>query len=137
MVIAQVLLGVPIVCGLTTRAVAAQQQEVYDTAVTLGATRFQAVRSILRESRMGIVGALTTALGRLIAEVGAVMMVGGNIKGSTRVLTTSIVLQTRMGNDSTALAIGMILLLLAFLIMVTILKLEKRTYTGDDGIEII
>lgn len=137
MVIAQVLLGLPIVCGLTARAVMAQRQEVYDTAVILGASRLQAVWTIIRESRLGIVGGLTTALGRLIAEVGAVMMVGGNIKGSTRVLTTSIVLETRMGNDSTALGIGLILLLLAFLIMMTILKLEKRTFRDDDGIEII
>lgn len=131
MIIAQVLLGLPIVCGLTARGVMAQRQEVFDTAVTLGASYRQAVWTIIRESRLAIVGALTTALGRLIAEVGAVMLVGGNIKGSTRVLTTSIVLQTRMGNDSTALAIGIILLFLAFLIMVAIFRIEKRSFTSD------
>ena len=137
MVIAQVLLGFPIVTGLTARAVMAQPQEVFDTAATLGATRRQAAWAIVRESRLGIVGALTTALGRLIAEVGAVMMVGGNIKGSTRVLTTSIVLETRMGNDSRALGIGIILLLIAFLIMLVILKLEKRTFHDERRIQII
>lgn len=137
MIIAQVLLAVPIVSGLTARAVMAQQQVVYDTAVTLGATRRQAVLAIIRESRVGIIGALTTALGRLFAEVGAVMMVGGNIKGVTRVLTTSIVLETRMGNDSRALGIGIVLLLIAFSLMMIILKLEKRSFSDDDHIQIV
>lgn len=137
MIIAQVVLGFPIVCGLTARAVMAQPQDVYDTAAMLGATRFQAIRSIVRESRMGMVAALTTALGRLIAEVGAVMMVGGNIKGDTRVLTTAIVLETRMGNDSRALGIGIVLLIIAFLIMLLILKIEKRSFQDDSHIQIV
>lgn len=137
MIIAQVLLGLPIVCGLTARAVMGQPQEVYDTAAMLGASRRQAVWTIIRESRMGIIAALTTAFGRLVAEVGAVMMVGGNIADKTRVLTTSIVLETRMGNDSRALGIGIILLLLAFLIIFIILRIEKRSFKNDDGIQII
>jgi len=137
MVIAQVLLGFPIICGLTARAVMAQPQEVFDTAATLGASRRQAAWAIVRESRMGIIAALTTALGRLIAEVGAVTMVGGNIEGETRVLTTAIVLETRMGNDSTALAIGMVLLLIAFLIMLIILRLEKRAFKDERRIQIV
>lgn len=136
MIIAQVLLAVPIVCGLTARAVMALNQEVYDTAVTLGASRRQAVRSIIRESRVGIVAALTTALGRVIAEVGAVMLVGGNIRWNTRVLTTSIVLETRMGNFSTAIAIGIILLTLSFIINMIILTLEKRTFRYENTIQI-
>lgn len=137
MIIAQVLLGFPLVCGLTARAVMALHQEVYDTAVMLGASRKQALWSLMREARIGIIAALTTALGRLIAEVGAVMMVGGNIQGKTRVLTTSIVLETRMGHDSRALGIGIILLLLAFIIMLIILKLEKRSFKDDSTIQII
>ncbi|HZK86349.1 MAG TPA: ABC transporter permease [Syntrophomonas sp.] len=136
MVFAQILLAVPIVCGLTARAVMALNQEVYDTAATLGASRRQAVGSILRESRVGIVAALTTALGRVIAEVGAVMLVGGNIRWSTRVLTTSIVLETRMGNFSTAIAIGIILLTLSFIINMIILTLEKRTFRYENTIQI-
>jgi tungstate transport system permease protein len=137
MIIAQVLLGVPIVCGLTARAIMAQSQEVYDTAIMLGANRQQALLTIVKESRIGIIAALTAALGRLIAEVGAVMMVGGNIAGKTRVLTTSIVLETRMGHDEKALGIWIILLFLAFLIMVMILVLEKRTFQDESGIQII
>ncbi|MGI5921686.1 MAG: ABC transporter permease [Syntrophomonadaceae bacterium] len=136
MVIAQVLLAFPIVCGLTARAVMAQRQEVYDTAVTLGASRRQAALSIIRESRMGIIAALTTALGRVIAEVGAVTMVGGNIQGSTRVLTTSIVLETRMGNDSRAIAIGLVLMVIAFSLILLINILEKRSFKNDAGIQI-
>jgi tungstate transport system permease protein len=85
---------------------------------------------------MGIIAALTTALGRLVAEVGAVMLVGGNIQGSTRVLTTSIVLETRMGNDSRAIGIGIILMVIAFAIIVLINILEKRSFKNDAGIQI-
>ncbi len=136
MTIAQILLAFPIVSGLTARAVMSLPQEVYDTSVTLGASRRQAVAAILKESRNGIIGALTTALGRIIAEVGAVMLVGGNIKGSTRVLTTSIVLETRMGEDSRAIGIGMVLLLIAFIIIVIINVVEKRSYKYDGRIQI-
>jgi tungstate transport system permease protein len=136
MIIAQILLALPIVCGLTARAVMAQRQEVYDTAVTLGASRRQAALTIIREARIGIIAALTTALGRVIAEVGAVSMVGGNIQGSTRVLTTSIVLETRMGNDSRAIAIGLVLMLIAFSIILLINILEKRSFNNDAGIQI-
>ena len=136
MVFAQVLLAAPIVCGLTARSVMALNQDVYDTAATLGASRRQAATTIMREARIGIVAALTTAFGRVIAEVGAVMLVGGNIRWSTRVLTTSIVLETRMGNFSTAIAIGIILLILSFIINLLILKLEKRTLRYDNTIQI-
>lgn len=134
MVIAQFLLALPIICGLTARAVMAQKQEVYDTAVTLGATREQAIITIIREARLGIAAGITTAFGRVIAEVGAVMMVGGNIKESTRVLTTSIVLETRMGNDSMAIAIGLVLLLIAFLVNLAIILLEKRSFKNETTI---
>lgn len=136
MVIAQVLLALPIVCGLSARAVMAQSQDLYDTAATLGASRRQAAWVIIRESQNGIIAAMTTALGRVIAEVGAVMLVGGNIQGATRVLTTSIVLETRMGNDSRAIAIGMVLLLISFLINLAIITLEKRSSAGDNSIQL-
>lgn len=136
MIIAQVVLAFPIVCGLTVRAVQSQQQEVYDTAATLGASRRQAAWAIIKESRIGIMAALTTALGRVIAEVGAVSMVGGNIQDYTRVMTTSIVLETRMGNDSRAIAIGLILLTIAFGIMMIINIVEKRSFKYERGIQI-
>lgn len=136
MVFAQVLLATPIIWGLTARAVMALEQNVYDTAATLGASRRQAALSLIRESRMGIIAALTTALGRVIAEVGAVMLVGGNIRWATRVLTTSIVLETRRGNFSTAIAIGIILLILSFLINLIIITLEKRAFRYDNTIQI-
>lgn len=136
MIIAQVLLAVPIICGLTARAVMGLNQDVYDTAATLGASRRQAAAAIIREARVGIVAALSTALGRVIAEVGAVMLVGGNIRWSTRVLTTSIVLETRMGNFSTAIAIGLILLTLSFIINILIITLEKRTFRYESTIQI-
>lgn len=136
MIIAQIVLAFPIVAGLTVRSVQSQHQDVYDTAVTLGASRRQAAWAIIRESRIGIVGALTTALGRVIAEVGAVMMVGGNIEHYTRVMTTSIVLETRMGNDSRAIAIGLILLTIAFAIIMIINLIEKRSFQYATNIQI-
>ncbi len=136
MVMAQVLLASPIICGLTARAVLALNQDAYDTAVTLGASRRQAAASLMREARIGIVASLTTAFGRVIAEVGAVMLVGGNIRWSTRVLTTSIVLETRMGNFSTAIAIGIILLIISFVINMLIIALEKRAFRYDHTIQI-
>ncbi|MEQ8237106.1 MAG: ABC transporter permease [Syntrophomonadaceae bacterium] len=136
MTIAQIVLAFPIVTGLTVRSVQSQRQEVYDTAVTLGASRRQAAWAIIKESRIGIIGALTTALGRVIAEVGAVMMVGGNIQGFTRVMTTSIVLETRMGNDARAIAIGLILLVIAFLLIMIINLIEKRSFQYATSIQI-
>lgn len=136
MVLAQVLLATPIIWGLTARAVMALEQNVYDTAVTLGASRRQAAMTLIRESRMGIIAAITTAFGRVIAEVGAVMLVGGNIRWATRVLTTSIVLETRMGKFSTAMALGMILLTISFLVNLIIILLEKRTFRYDNTIQI-
>ncbi|HNX28804.1 MAG TPA: ABC transporter permease [Syntrophomonadaceae bacterium] len=136
MIIAQVLLATPIIWGLTARAVMTLEQNVYDTAVTLGASRRQASFTLVREARNGIIAALTTAFGRVIAEVGAVMLVGGNIRWATRVLTTSIVLETRTGNFSTALALGMILLTISFLVNLIIIMLEKRTFRYDNTIQI-
>ncbi len=136
MVFAQVLLATPIIWGLTARAVMSLEQNVYDTAATLGASRRQAALSLIRESRMGIIAAITTAFGRVIAEVGAVMLVGGNIRWATRVLTTSIVLETRMGKFSNAIAIGIILLTISFLINMIIITLEKRTFRYDNTIRI-
>ncbi|MDW7650971.1 MAG: ABC transporter permease [Bacillota bacterium] len=118
MVLAQTLLAVPIILGLTSVAVRAKGREVTETAQTLGAGHRLIIWTLIRESRVGILGAVVAGFGRVIAEVGAVMMVGGNIEGDTRVLTTAIVLETRRGNFVFAMALGIILLALAFLVNV-------------------
>ncbi len=116
MIIAQVLLAIPIVSGLTIVAVQGVDRHVRHTAVSIGVTPFQLVMLIIREARYGIGAAVLAGFGRLMAEVGAVMMVGGNIRYQTRVMTTSIALQKNMGEFQQALALGFILLLVSFLI---------------------
>ncbi len=116
MIIAQVILVTPIITGLTTVAVQSKEQEFSETAVTLGANRWQTAILIIKEARRGIVVAIITAFGRAIAEVGAVMLVGGNIQHQTRVMTTAIVLETRKGDFSLALGLGLVLLTISFVI---------------------
>ena len=106
MIIAQVLLASPIVIGLTSVAVRGKGKDVLETLRSLGAQRGLILWTIIREARYGILGALIAGFGRVVAEVGAVMIVGGNIQGQTRVMTTAIVLETRMGNFAFALALG-------------------------------
>jgi tungstate transport system permease protein len=113
MILAQALLVLPIITGLTLSAVSEVGPDVKDTARTLGADRAQVERLVLREARMGVVSAVMVGFGRAIAEVGAVIIVGGNIQWHTRVLTTAIVLETRRGNFEYALALGLILLAMA------------------------
>ena len=116
MILAQFILAFPIVVGLTITAVTEKAEMVLMTARGLGASPGQALLTLVRELKLALVTALITALGRVIAEVGAVMLVGGDIKGYTQVLTTAIVLETRRGNFSLAIALGLVLLLLSFII---------------------
>jgi len=116
MVIAQVFLAVPLMIGLTLVAVKSVDELVKKTIKSLGATNVQYAWTVVREARYGIVSAVIVAFGRLMAEVGAVMMVGGNIRFQTRVMTTAIALHKGMGEFQEALALGMILLLISFAI---------------------
>lgn len=116
MILAQFVLAFPIVVGLTITAVTGKAEMVLMTARGLGASPGQALLTLVRELKLALVAALVTAFGRVIAEVGAVMLVGGDIKGYTQVLTTAIVLETRRGNFSLAIALGLVLLLLSFII---------------------
>lgn len=116
MIIAQVLLATPIVAGLTIVAVQSSDPMIKKTAVSLGANSLQLVWLIIKEARYAIGAAVIAAFGRLTAEVGAVMMVGGNIRFQTRVMTTSIALNKGMGEFQMALALGIILLVISLLI---------------------
>jgi tungstate transport system permease protein len=124
MIIVQTLLAIPIIAGLTAIAVRSKGREIRETALVLGAGRLLLLRTLIHEARYGILGAVIAGFGRLVAEVGAVMMVGGNIEGHTRVLTTAIVLETRKGNFALAMALGIILLLLALLINSALYRLQ-------------
>lgn len=116
MIIAQSIMAVPIVAGVTISSIGAVDKIIHDKAVSLGATRSQVTMTILKEARLGLLMAIIVAFGAAISEVGAVMIVGGNIRWATRVLTTAIVLETELGEFSVAMALGIILLLMSFLV---------------------
>ncbi|MCR3921356.1 MAG: ABC transporter permease [Firmicutes bacterium] len=124
MIMAQFLLATPIIIGLTSTSVRAKGTEVVDTLQSLGAENKLILRTIMQESRFGIFAAVIAGFGRVIAEVGAVMMVGGNIENHTRVMTTAIVLEVRQGNFSFALTLGLILLIISFVINAGLYRLQ-------------
>ncbi len=127
MIAAQVIIALPLVIGLTLTAVQSVDPQLRLQVRSLGASPAQVMRTILWEARLGVVAALLTAYGRLAAEVGAVMLVGGNIQSSTRVLTTSIVLETRQGNFELALALGGVLVVLTFMANFFLVRLSGQT----------
>lgn len=114
MIVAQTLRAIPLVTTLTMTSVLAVDGGVRQQIRALGATELQLGVAVLREARSGVIVALVGGFASLISEVGAVMLVGGNVAGSTRVLTTAIVLETGQGNFDRALALGIVLLVLAF-----------------------
>ncbi|CAJ36063.1 ABC-type transport system, permease component [Methanocella arvoryzae MRE50] len=128
MIIAQFVLVTPIIISLSISATKAVDRSVIETAVSLGARKYETMSVVLFEARQALVTAVLAGFGRAVAEVGAVMIVGGDIRWSTRVLTTSIVLQTRIGDYAMAIALGLILLVLSFTInlIVNMLQREKR-----------
>ena len=124
MIAAQTVLALPFVIGITMSAVAVVPAELSSQIRTLGANDWQCRWTILREVRQGVFLAVAAAFGRSISEVGAVLIVGGNIQGHTRVLTTAITLETGKGNFEFALALGGALLLLALLVNVLIVRVQ-------------
>jgi len=126
MVLAQVIISFPLVAGFTMAAVMGVDPELRQQLRSLGATEGQIVRTVLSEARIGVIVSLVAGLGSIISEVGAVMLVGGNIEGRTRVLTTAIVLETQKGDFDFAMALGLVLLGLAFAINSLFLLLQGR-----------
>ncbi|HOC17271.1 MAG TPA: ABC transporter permease [Vicinamibacterales bacterium] len=124
MVAAQAIIAFPLVAGLTMSAVSGVERTVYQQVVALGASSWQTGWTVLREARIGVTAAIVAAFGAIISEVGAVMMVGGNIEGQTRVLTTAIVLHTRQGEFAMASALGLTLISLAFVANALLLRLQ-------------
>lgn len=118
MVIGQVVLIAPIVTGLTISALSGVSPAIRETAVSLGATRAQSVWAVLKEARYAVLTAILVSFGRAISEVGLAIMVGGNIRGFTRVLTTAMALETQMGNIELSMALGIILVVLALIVTV-------------------
>jgi tungstate transport system permease protein len=129
MVVAQSIISFPLVAGFTMAAVMGVDPQLRQQLRSLGATPWQTTLAVLMEARVGVVVSIIAGFGSIISEVGAVMMVGGNIEGRTRVLTTAIVLETRKGNFDLAMAIGVVLLGLAFLANVAMLSLQGRAFS--------
>ena len=126
MVIGEVVLLSPIIIGLTISALSGVGQEVRDTAISLGASRFWTILTMLREARYAIATALLISFGRAISEVGCALMVGGNIRGSTRVLTTAMSLETSMGNIELSMALGIIIMALALMVSIMVSRFQQR-----------
>lgn len=127
MVVAQALIATPYVAAITMAAVGGVGPDVRLQARALGASRLQALALHLREVRGSLVAAVAAGFGAVISEVGAVMMVGGNVLGETRVMTTAIVLETRRGNFGLAIALGGVLLAIAFTVNAVLLALSRPT----------
>ena len=114
MIVAQVIIALPLIVGLTLTSLRSIDPTVKLQVRSLGATRAQTAWTLIREARLAVLAGIIAPFGGIISEVGAVMLVGGNIEGQTRVLTTAIVLETRRGNFALALALGILLMGLAF-----------------------
>lgn len=125
-VMAQILVSLPIITGLTSSAFQQINDKMLLQIKALGATKLQTLFILLKQSRIAILAAIIAGFGRVIAEVGAAMMVGGNIQGDTRILTTSIVMEVSKGNFDIALALSFILLSAALLITATLTFLQQR-----------
>jgi len=125
-VIAQVIISLPVVAGLTAAALQAQDPRLRLQLLGLGASRWQMIWLLWREARLPLLAALMAAFGAVISEVGASMMVGGNIRGQTRVLTTAIVLETGKGEFEIAIALSVLLLGITFLVNMTLTRIQQR-----------
>jgi len=125
-IIAQVIISFPVVTGLTSAALQHLNPNLQLQLQGLGASRMQMIWTLWQEARLPLLAALMAGFGSVISEVGASMMVGGNIRGQTRVLTTAIVLETGKGNFGYALVLGALLLLLAFLVNLALTWLQQQ-----------
>jgi tungstate transport system permease protein len=126
MIAGQVVLATPIVANLVLAAVTGADKRIINTALTLGASSFQAALQLLREIRFGVMAAVIAGFGRVIAEVGVAMMLGGNIRNSTRTMTTAIALETSKGEFAFGLALGFVLLSVALSINLFLNVMQQK-----------
>jgi tungstate transport system permease protein len=127
MVIAQFLIATPIVIGFTTASIQSLPPRLPDLLTVLGAGRVRTVWLLAREAKLGLLVAVMAAFGAIVSEVGASMIVGGNLERSTRVLTTAIVTETSRGEIERALMLGLVLLALSFVVNLTLTMLQQRS----------
>ena len=130
MILAQTIIAFPLVAGFTMAAVNSVDPALRLQVRALGVSRWQTTWAVLEEARVGVIAAIVAGFGGIISEVGAVIMVGGNIEGRTRVLTTAIVLETSKGSFDMAIALSLILLGLAFFTNAIIVRLQGQSFDG-------
>ena len=130
-IIAQTIIAAPVVTGLTLAALQQLDPRLSLQLLGLGASRWQVVFWLWREARLPLLAALMAGFGSVISEVGASMMVGGNLRYQTRVLTTAIVLETSKGQFAVAIALSLILLLLAYLVNLVFTSIQQRSRKGE------
>jgi tungstate transport system permease protein len=126
MILGQTVLAAPIVANYTVAAVAGADPRIMNTALTLGASRLRAAWQLLLEVRFGVMAAVVAGFGRVIAEVGVAMMLGGNIRGYTRTMTTAIALETSKGEFAFGLALGLVLMTVALVVNLFLNLLQQR-----------
>jgi tungstate transport system permease protein len=126
MIIAQTVLVVPLMIGMTLIALSGVKRAIQDEVVSLGAGSTQVITTLVREARFAILGGVILGFGRAISEVGAAMMIGGNIRGYTRVLTTAIALETSQGNLALSIALGIILMVIAMVVTTALFLIQER-----------
>jgi tungstate transport system permease protein len=126
MILAQAIIATPIVMGITLAAIQALPKNLRLQILALGATRLQMVWILIKEAKLPLLAGVMAGFGGVISEVGASIMVGGNIKGYSRVLTTATVMETSRGNFDVAIALGIILLLLAYFINLILTQVQQR-----------
>ena len=134
MIIGQTILILPIMTGLVITALSGVDKNIRDTLISLGGTEFQSIAQIVREARFAILGAVILGFGRAISEVGVAMMIGGNIRGATRVLTTSIALETGMGNFGLSIALGIVLLAIALVVVLIMNLITSGALSDSDRV---
>src|SRR5512133_2291847 len=132
-IIAQTIISAPVVTGLTAAALEALDPRLQQQLLGLGASRGQMVWYLWREARLPLLAALMAGFGSVISEVGASMMVGGNIRGQTRVLTTAIVMETGRGEFRQALALSALLLIITYLINLALTWIQQRGAKNNAG----
>lgn len=126
MVIGQMILITPVLLGLTISGLSGVGREIADTARSLGASSFQTSVAVIKEARFAVTAAVIMGFGRAISEVGLALMVGGNIRGFTRVMTTAISLETSKGDIELSLALGIILVSIALVINLVLNRIQQR-----------
>jgi tungstate transport system permease protein len=126
MILGQTLLILPIIIGFTITALSSVKGEIKDLALSLGASEFQTVLSIMKEAKYALYAAVILGFGRAISEVGVALMIGGNIRNFTRVITTTMSLETAKGNLELSIALGIILLTIALIINLALNQFQEK-----------